>query len=232
MADDADLERRLRADGFAFARSAAVRAALGPLSDWEAFAASWDDLREDPYQKEGDRLRRHAALRLSAGHAPALLPGRPHFQSREYNALHGGIERVFAPIEPAIAGGATARAVLAFCEPLFWRLKPAPEWLVELHQFRIRARPGFAGRPTPEGVHRDGVAFALAMLVRRENVASGTTTVHAAGGAPLGAFTLTEPLDAALVDDERVMHGVTPVTPVEPSRPAFRDVLVATFARL
>lgn len=222
------LERTLADDGFAFAN---LRAALGPLPDWESFAATWAGLKEDPYRAEGDRLRRHAAFRLVPGGTPVHLPGRPHFQSKEYNPLYGGIERTFSPIAPEVAEGATVRALLAFCEPLFGRLKPAPEWLVELHQFRIRARPGRAGNPTPEGVHRDGVDFALALLVRRENVERGTTSVHAPDGRRLGSFTLTEPLDAAFVDDARVLHGVTPVTPLDPAKPAHRDVLVATFVR-
>jgi hypothetical protein len=75
------------------------------------------------------------------------------------------------------------------------------------------------------------VDFALVLLVRRENVASGTTTVHDLEGKPLGSFTLTEPFDAAIVDDNRVTHGVTPVVPLDPSRPAYRDVLVATFLK-
>jgi len=40
---------------------------------------------------------------------------------------------------------------------------------------------------------------------------------------------LTNPFDAALVDDARVAHGVTPVSPLDPSRPGHRDVLVVTF---
>ena len=36
---------------------------------------------------------------------------------------------------------------------------------------------------------------------------------------------------AALVDDSRVFHGVTAIRPTDPSRPAFRDVLVVTFRR-
>jgi hypothetical protein len=42
---------------------------------------------------------------------------------------------------------------------------------------------------------------------------------------------LTEPLDAALVDDARVSHGVTSVEAIDPSAPAYRDVLVVTFKR-
>jgi hypothetical protein len=102
-------------------------------------------------------------------------------------------------------------------------------WHVEAHQFRIEARSGMAGHPTPEGVHRDGVDFVLVLLVSRENISSGTTTVCDLKRQPLGSFTLTEPFDAALVDDNRVAHGVSPVVPLDPSQPAHRDVLVVTF---
>ena len=47
----------------------------------------------------------------------------------------------------------------------------------------------------------------------------------------LGSFTLTDPLDAALVDDARCYHGVTPVEPENPAQPAYRDVLVVTFRK-
>jgi hypothetical protein len=100
-----------------------------------------------------------------------------------------------------------------------------------MHQFRIETRPGQEGRPTPEGMHRDGVDWVLVLMVRRENVASGETTIYDLVRRPLGSFTLTAPLDSALVDDSRVYHGGTPVVPLDPARRAYRDVLVVTFRR-
>jgi hypothetical protein len=47
-----------------------------------------------------------------------------------------------------------------------------------------------------------------------------------------GSFTLTDPFDAALVDDHRVFHGVTPVRAHDASKPGYRDVLVVTFTRM
>jgi hypothetical protein len=38
-------------------------------------------------------------------------------------------------------------------------------------------------------------------------------------------------MDAALVDDGRVFHGVTGITRLDAARPAFRDVLVVTLRR-
>ena len=80
-------------------------------------------------------------------------------------------------------------------------------------------------------MHRDGVDYVLVMLVRRHNIASGTTSIHDLERRELGSFTLSAPFDAALVEDSRVFHGVTPVEPVDVDLPAYRDVLVATFRR-
>jgi hypothetical protein len=235
---EAELEENLRRDGFAFARAEDVRGWLtagrsGALSDWDRFAASWNGLPRDEYMADGgrDRLRRHAVLSWAPGGNPRPEPRQPHYQSRDYNALNGGVARWYEPIAPEVVGGATMASALAVAGATFGRLRPGASWKIELHQFRIEARAGAPGRPTPEGVHRDGVDCVLVMLVRRENVASGTTTVHDPSGKALGSFTLTEPLDAAFVDDARVFHGVTAVVPLDPSRPAYRDVLVATFVR-
>ena len=236
LPSDGDLLARLRDSGFAFEPAARMRAHLGAgrLADWEAFAASWNGMPLDEHLPEGHRYRRrrHATLSAKAGERTATREAHaPHYQAREYNRLVGGIERWFEPIPPAVLDGPTFQRVLAFCLETFGALAPAADWHVECHQFRIEARADAAGEPTPEGVHRDGVDYVLVMLVSRENIASGTTTVHGAEDRLLGSFTLAEPLDSALVDDARVKHGVTPVTPVDASRPAHRDVLVVTLRR-
>jgi hypothetical protein len=217
--------------GFTFAPAAAMRPLLGELSDWAAFAASWGNLPRDTHLPDGHRYRRrrHATLSARAGADTFRVePHQPHYQGLEYNSLVGGIERWFEPIRPDLIAGASFRAILAFCLRLFGALRPGRDWHIECHQFRIEARPDAAGQPTPEGVHRDGVDCVLVLLVDRVNIASGTTTVHAPDGSQLGSFTLAAPLDAALVDDTRVKHGVTAVRPLDPGHPAYRDVLVVT----
>jgi hypothetical protein len=135
-------------------------------------------------------------------------------------------------VRDEIAAGASLGTILAFCRALFERLAPALRtWHIETHQFRIEARSGASGKPTPEGMHRDGVDYVMVLLVRRRNIRRGTTTIHDLARTPLGSFTLTDPCDAALVHDARVYHGVTPVEPVDPALPAHRDVLVVTFRR-
>jgi hypothetical protein len=228
------LELALQDSGFTFVEGAAMRDMLRPfgsLADWDAFAESWNRLELDTYMAEGGRYRRrrHAVFAAPRAGAVARKPHQPHYQSLDYNPLHGGIERWFEPLEDSVASGASLRTILEFCRSAFGRLAAdVAEWHVEVHQFRIEARAAESGRPTPEGMHRDGVDYVLVLLVHRQNIASGVTTIHGAGRT-LGQFTLTAPLDAALVDDRRVAHGVTPVEPIDPLQPAHRDVLVVTF---
>ncbi len=220
----------IRTDGFDFVPGTEMHALLGPLPDWDGFAASWDDLGLDTYMADGGRYRkrRHGVFAVDQDGA-VRQPAQPHSQSRDYNTLNGGIERCFEPVTDAIGSGPTMTMVLRFCHTLFDRLKRARRWHVEVHQFRIEAQPGTAGQPTPEGMHRDGVDYVLVLLIGRRNIRSGETSIHDLAGRTLGSFTLTNPLDAALVDDGRVMHGVTAVEPVDPAAPAARDVLVVTF---
>ena len=95
--------------------------------------------------------------------------------------------------------------------------------------FRIEAGGDTIGKPTPEGFHRDGVDWVFVMLVDRQNVLEGVTEIGDPEGGELGHFTLIDAADSVLLDDRRVLHGVTPIRPADPSRPAWRDVLVATY---
>jgi hypothetical protein len=228
----------VRRDGFCFVAAPVMRALLEseiPLDDWSSFAASWDTLGEDPYLASVGRMRRrrHAVFTAAVSGPIRREPHQPHFQSLAYNVLQGDIERWFEPVLPEIAESAVLRDILEFGRDFFGRLAPdVRHWRFELHQFRIEASATMCGEPTPEGVHRDGVDYVIVLLIDRRNIASGTTTIYAADGSQLGSFTLATPLDAALVDDNRVFHGVTAVTPLAPGSSAHRDVLVLTLRAL
>ena len=225
------LRDQVLAAGFAIVPAAEMRALLGGVSmdDFRAFAASWNGLDLDQYMADGGhyRRRRHAVFSLKDGRLERL-PHQPHYQSRAYNSLNGGIERWFTEVAPETAANPTLSAVVAACRNVF-ALDPATRYRVEMHQFRIEASPGESGQPTPEGMHRDGVDWVLVMLIDRVNLEQGVTSIARPDGEPLGAFTLAVPMDAVFIDDHRVVHGVTAVTQADRSRPGYRDVLVLTF---
>lgn len=233
LATDTALLARLRDAGFSFVAGTDFRHQLGLQSEdtWAAFAATWQGMARDQYMGDGGRyrFRRYATLSADAAGTVHIEPHQPHYQSLDYNRLNGGVARLFEPIPPAVLAGPVLQRIFAGGTALFSALKHGVAWHIEAHQFRIQASAGEAGKPTPEGVHRDGVDYVLVMMVKRENIASGTTTIHAPDGSLLDRFTLTTPGDAALLDDHRCLHGVTPVLPLVADQPAWRDVLVVTW---
>ncbi len=197
-----------------------------------ALVPDWSDLPPDAYLRDGGRYRRrrHSCFIVDRAHVQQV-PHRPHWQPLEYNALHGGLERMFEPMNPAItaqpAWAALLRGLAAVCS----QIKGAQPWFVEAHQFRIDTTDGI-GRPTPEGAHRDGVDFVAVVLVERSGVKGGETRVFDADGPTGIRFTMSEPWTLLMLDDARVIHETTPIQPLQPGRlDGHRDTLVLTFRR-
>ena len=232
----ADIVEDIERGGFAFRQGSDMRSILRArgLNSWPAFASSWDDLGLDLYMADGGRYRRRRFAAFDASRtAVTRKPHQPHYQSRDHNPLNGGIERWFAPVSDGVCANGFTRGILGMCTTIFGAASPnggkAATWHVEMHQFRIEAGNGQSGLPTPEGAHRDGVDWVCVLLVNRRNVSSGVTHIFDPEGRSLGEFTLTDPLDTVFLDDRRVLHGVTPIAPLDPASKAFRDVLVLTF---
>ena len=206
-----------------------------PAADWQNqwpdLAKSWDRLPPDTHLRDGGhyRHRRHACyVQTLASNTLQATPHRAHWQPTDYNALHGGFERWFEPVEPAVSQAALWTGLLLALGRLFAQVKPAPHWSIEAHQFRIDTAGG-VGRPTPEGAHRDGVDFVVVMLVGRQGVKGGETRVFDAHGPSGVRFVMTEPLTALLLDDTRVIHETTPIQPSGEPSGGYRDTLVLTY---
>jgi hypothetical protein len=193
----------------------------------DAWRSAWDRLPPDAYLRDGGRYRRrrHGSFVVS-GTELLQVPHRAHWQPVSYNALHGGLERWFEPIEPALLATPEWPRLLVSLAGVCSALKGDQPWYVEAHPFRIDTTDGI-GRPTPEGAHRDGVDLVAVILVSREGVKGGETRVFAADGPAGLRFTLTQPWTTLLLDDERVIHETTPIQPAAPG--GHRDTLVLTF---
>lgn len=186
-------------------------------------ATSWDDLPADAYLLDGGRyrFRRHSCFEFERG-SVKVAPHRAHWQPVQYNALHGGIERWFEPLQPQTlanpAVGQLLGAMAALCNTVFAAPPDANRWFVEAHQFRIDTASGI-GRPTPEGAHRDGVDLVAVFLVARHGVKGGETRIFEAASPAGQRFTLTEPWSVLLLDDARMVHETTPIQPAMPTEP-------------
>jgi hypothetical protein len=218
----------LRSRGHAVLSPAGVATLAGcELAQLEALAPSWDDLPPDTYLKDGGRYRRrrHSCF-VAEGAALRQVPHRAHWQPVEYNALHGGMQRWFEPMQPDVVAAPAWQGLLAGLGRVCSQARGERAWAVEAHQFRIDTTDGI-GRPTPEGAHRDGVDVVAVFLVAREGVKGGETRVFEADGPAGLRFTLTEPWSLLLLDDAKVVHETTPIQPTAPG--GHRDTLVLTY---
>jgi hypothetical protein len=218
----------LRERGYAVLAPASVGALCDvDLHALDALKPSWNALATDRYLKDGGnyRKRRHSCFVIDDG-VVVQAPHRAHWQSLEYNALHGGMHRWFEPIDPAVVAQPAWSKLLAALAAQFSQLQSNRRWYVEAHQFRIDTSDGI-GRPTPEGAHRDGVDFVAVFLVERIGIKGGETRVFEAAGPNGQRFTLNESWSLLLLDDARVIHESTPIQPLTDQ--GHRDTLVLTY---
>jgi len=147
-------------------------------------------------------------------------------QGTDVNVYAGGVERRFSPLGGPVrefAEGLVREAALR-------KLVGAEEFVIGCHQIRIVAGEDQVGLPAPEGFHRDGFDSIAVTVVAAENVSGGISLVREEVGE--GDFLLDRtmtPGETLYLDDRKVLHYVSPITPKLPGVIACRDVVVITF---
>lgn len=224
------VDPQLRDEGFAVLDAAGLATLCGvDVGAFAGWAPAWHDLPPDLYLKDGGRYRRrrHSSFVVD-GRTVTQVPHRAHWQPVSYNALHGGIERMFEPMDAAMVAQPLWRQLLSSLAARASALRGPQPWYVEAHPFRIDTTDGI-GRPTPEGAHRDGVDLVAVILVAREGIKGGETRVFRMDGPQGMRFTLTQPWSVLLLDDHHVIHESTPIQPLDAAAGGYRDTLVLTF---
>lgn len=204
----------------------------------EELKSSFDRLVLDPYMQDGGlyRSRRFGRFRVAADrNSLSALPPAPFVQSKENNALNGGVLRWFEPLEPSIqVNSALQKMILT----LFRRIPNHSEgvWNVFVHQVRIRSFQSEVGKPTPEGIHQDGHDYVGMVLLERTNVEGGISRIFEK--LESGTLALTEQrtlrncLDGFLVDDRTVLHEVTPICQLDEGKAGHRDMVLIDFNQI
>ncbi|MEN1728515.1 MAG: 2OG-Fe dioxygenase family protein [Pseudomonadota bacterium] len=226
------LDHTLNERGYALLSPDSVASWCGQdLEHLKSLQPFWDRLPPDPHLRDGGRYRhrRHGCF-ISQNESLERAPHRAHWQPLAYNALHGGMERWFEPLEPELVDNPTWSAVLLALARQASALHGLQPWFIEAHPFRIDTKDGI-GRPTPEGAHRDGVDLVAVFLLQRQAIKGGETRVFEASGPTGLRFTLSEPWSLMLLDDHRVIHESTPIQPLETDQTGWRDTLVVTCRR-
>jgi hypothetical protein len=225
---------RLHSVGTYLMPSAELNHRLGIGDDaWRRLGRHWDELVADSYAAELGvrRLRRYGHFLFRTDDQSIVpMPQDAFVQPDDSNPLYVGRQRHFAPLTDACASEPLLHAIIALLGRFAATLDDVAQWSVKVTPFRVLASADGNGEPTPEGVHRDGVTLVTSLLIGRENAIGGESSVFDVSRRRLLAATLSEPGELLLGDDRRSLHGVSPIRPRDPAKPARRDVLVVTFA--
>jgi hypothetical protein len=231
---DSHVAQQLTQVGACLMQPADLNACLGiEASEWKRFATHWDELVADRYAAElgTTRLRRYGHFLFNSGDGTARPVAHHAFvQPESSNPLYVETDRHFEPLTDTFAEDPLLQRITSLLGRIAMSLDDPPEWNAKVTPFRVLASTDDAGQPTPEGLHRDGVTLVTSLLINRDNAVGGESSVFDTAGRGLLATTLCEPGTLLLGDDRRTLHGVSPIRPADPARPAQRDVLVITFA--
>ena len=226
--------RKALVSGGAYVMPAIVTTSCLGLEEgaWDRFRTHWDKLATDGYAADLGvrRLRRYGQFSLSpATEQIRLMPQASFVQPEDSNSLYVGVKRTFEPLTDSFVADPVFRAVLRLLKRVARALDQPAVWNAHVHPFRVVASAKADGLPTPEGRHRDGVTLVSSLLIGRQNAVGAESSVFDLDGRLLLTTTLSEPGALLLGDDRRTLHSVSPMRPVDRSRPAYRDVLVVTF---
>lgn len=200
--------------------------------EWQTLSQTWDGLINDRFMNDGGtyRLRRYSQFTLNTRQNNLLLmPHIPYSQPSYINALNGGIARYYEPLEKAQIESPFLQGYLRWLGNIFSKVSGNYNWLINMHPYRIKATKNSSGKPTPEGLHRDGVDFITTLMIQRYNVCGGVSVVTDLTGKDIVSWELKEPCDLLIADDTAVMHKVSEIFPLDSKSPSHRDVLVVAF---
>jgi hypothetical protein len=229
-----DVRQEIATHGCAWIPRAAWDVGPELVPHWRRLARDWDHLEPDRHLRDGAtfRRRRYGRYRWSPAAGTLLaLPQETYFQPATENVYAGGVRRDFAPLLPETVENPFLAALIRrtfACLPLAAERRRLA-WEVRIHQVRVVATAEQAGQPAPEGIHQDGTDFLTLHLVRRRNVIGGKTTIYDLDRRPIRSHMMLEALDSLILEDPRIMHGVTPVHPADGRTEGVRDLLGIDF---
>jgi hypothetical protein len=204
-------------------------------SDWARFAENWDDLKLDTFMADGGtyRYRRYSQFEIDVeAECLTRLPHGPYRQEAYVNNLNGGVDRLYEPLTDTFVNDPLLRDVLMKLAGIFSGVDRTTKWNVKVTPIRIIATRDQQGQPTPEGRHRDGATFITSLMIGRNNVTGGESSVYTDDDVLLVSTTLCEPGDILLGDDRRTLHGVTALRPDNSEEQGHRDVLIMAYTAL
>jgi hypothetical protein len=202
--------------------------------DWRMLGEASPHLPRDEYALDAGRYRSFDRYILTCradnmARLEATPTATPYRQSLAYNPELGDIARRY-PRSRVLRPENTALLEIMRCTvPVLRCLAGAVSFMINVHHIRYLVLPDRPARNSPAGYHRDGERFISVHLLDRQHVVGGANRIADQAENMLSEFTLTEPGDCFIIDDDLVLHAVDEMT-VEPSAASgTRDILLIDY---
>jgi len=150
-----------------------------------AFLNAYEKLEVDTYVLEAEgipyRKRRYGSFIFnSKNNKLNINKHRTFLQSENVNSLFGGIERKFAPIDNSILENQFLQELIKADFSKFPEedKQLSKNWFVGVQMFRVEAKEGYLGQPTPEGIHQDEHHLVVQHMMKKENVMHSVTGIE------------------------------------------------------
>jgi hypothetical protein len=235
-----DAQSGLTEGGFLAFSASRVRESLGPdpLVQMQALTESFENLVLDEQMGDGGRYRlrrfsRFTATRLQREVELEALVGHSILQSKEDNPLNGGVLRTFQPLQGDVLENALLKALIRHDIDAIETLDPElfdEPVTVGVHQVRITADGHTAGKPTPEGIHRDAERYTFQHFWNRQGVSGGHFAAYDEKKNQVFRWLQTEPLDSVLFTGT-TWHSASPIRCLNEQQCGFRDIFLIDFTR-
>lgn len=200
---------------------------------WDEFASTWGDLGADTFMADKGNYRERRFSKAIYDATSLELSYKKHtgyFQEKGDNSLNGGIDRIFDPVTPYIASHGIIRSLILHYSSIFTALGYGNLWDLQIHQVRITTKHGEVGKPSPEGIHKDGTNFTTLVMVNRDGVIGGENKLFDNDKELVASRVLENQGDFVILNDKELYHDVSPIEPAEES--GYRDMLMIGFTQL
>ncbi|PQJ62284.1 2OG-Fe dioxygenase family protein [Photobacterium angustum] len=201
-------------------------------SDWDLFKNSWNKLGLDNFMNDGGQYRRRNFCKFRYHFDDNSLWIKEHdyyFQPENVNTLNGGIKRWFTPVTSEVFYNKVVNKLIKKMGKELSLLTDQKTWDVNFYQNRIIAEQGKEGKPSPEGIHKDGVKYSILLLIDRENINGGRNTIFNLDREPIFSHTLKKEGECIIFSDDQTYHFASSIEQVKPNIVGKRDLLVVEF---
>ncbi len=197
----------------------------------EEFKSFWNELEVDSYMSDKGKYRKRRIAFFNYNRLlnklDVIQDKKSFTQSYEINKFVGDLERVFSPSSNEFKNSPLLKNLI---EKMVSHLPIENDSIqVNVHQIRILSSAESLGLPTPEGIHRDGHKFVSQHLISKNNILGGISGLYKLDKNPITHKMLNDFLDTIVLNDEKLMHDVSPVFSADENLPSYRDMLIIDY---